>query len=1188
MGSFMEELWSSIFTPGPTPTLLIATNVTFAALQVLLLALLIATYSIHFVVLSVLSGSLWYSINWFAQEVKAAQAASTQKPTQLQKPSTDGDDNKNREVTGSDRKLRKSGSPDGAESDTETEGLVERKSAPAARPSLQSASTTASTTLQLPGAGDTRKRPSVGGDSSGYTSTDIFTYRTRQDQSILPSIHPSFLHSQVSKESASSSRNASQITTPRNMAPDSSICAGRSHIFASVFPPASVEDCTSTTARRSPPPPPPPPTTTTTGSGPSSQSSRKSNTVSHGASEPVTRSGKKGSFDRAWRSATGFLALPDRGFEPLVRFEEIGEAGFLELWNRHKKPSKEVRDALRYLVQVSLASSGSGSHAERRSIVDWYGSEIQRHFLGNFRAGLCKLLDSPSKDDLLHMIVDCLQLVRRIYFVPLVEYLLPLIEGEEQGKVFLRLRRSFHMMIGYALPWTQISMLLMRELMKDALVILGIDSLSEEVDIAEDVSVDNMEVDRQYSVSYHDWRDAPSAEIRAQLMTEVEDLRVNAARERLLSLLSNLQLVGMGGEKAQEVFASVMDTMMTEFIRAAYTSHWEGPSLVSLHLRQWIENVFAQLVVQVLAVINVSESGVRDQGYLDVKLSDVQKWQDIGIARLGALRTGELFDVIIEWPASSGAIEDLRHFTTHPASRHHLTHSFAAVLNRRLLHPGASTVEILQVYISIIRAFNLLDPKGVLLDRIARPIRRYLRDREDTIKVIVGGLLADPANADGRTASSSETLVELSAELNKAHQTSMRNDSGELDWDDMNWMPDPVDAAPDYRKSKSSDVIGSLISLFDSKETFVREMQNMLAERLLQKRTDFDQEMSVLELLKLRFGDSALQACEVMLRDIFDSRRVDAVVRNDQGMIGKRRVQQPFTPDGSGMDDSRASAVETTDMPELHAKILSHFFWPEIQGQEFKVPEEIAQLQQRYAEGFGSLKQSRKLTWLNGLGQVIVELDLEDRVFVEEVTTWQATVIYAFNNPSSSSEAIVTKTTSELSQELQMSTALVRSACLFWVSRRILAEVQRDIFRVLETLPVKDSNNQGTATTPAGATAGTSGGASGVDDTMPDGGRSGTTDAETAAAAANAAAAAAAKESADAAAMEKMNLYWQFIVGMLTNQGAMPLQRIVMMLKIAVPGGFPFSNEELREFLAGMVSKGKLEIVSGGNYKIVQ
>ncbi|KAI0196877.1 ER protein Pkr1-domain-containing protein [Astrocystis sublimbata] len=74
MAGFVEQLWESIFTPGPTPTLLIATNVTFAALQVVLFILLIATYSAHFIALSVLSGGLWWSINWFANELNAAKA----------------------------------------------------------------------------------------------------------------------------------------------------------------------------------------------------------------------------------------------------------------------------------------------------------------------------------------------------------------------------------------------------------------------------------------------------------------------------------------------------------------------------------------------------------------------------------------------------------------------------------------------------------------------------------------------------------------------------------------------------------------------------------------------------------------------------------------------------------------------------------------------------------------------------------------------------------------------------------------------------------------------------------------------------------------------------------------------------------------------------------------------------------
>lgn len=74
MAAFFEDLWTSVFTPGPTSTLLIATNVTFAGLQTILLALLIATYSVHFVVLSVLSAGLWLAINWFAKEVMIAQA----------------------------------------------------------------------------------------------------------------------------------------------------------------------------------------------------------------------------------------------------------------------------------------------------------------------------------------------------------------------------------------------------------------------------------------------------------------------------------------------------------------------------------------------------------------------------------------------------------------------------------------------------------------------------------------------------------------------------------------------------------------------------------------------------------------------------------------------------------------------------------------------------------------------------------------------------------------------------------------------------------------------------------------------------------------------------------------------------------------------------------------------------------
>lgn len=84
MSAFITDLVQSIFTPGPTPTLLIATNATFACLQAVLLLLLIATFSIHFVILSFLSAGLWWSINWFVSELKAAQRREDDKKRSLE------------------------------------------------------------------------------------------------------------------------------------------------------------------------------------------------------------------------------------------------------------------------------------------------------------------------------------------------------------------------------------------------------------------------------------------------------------------------------------------------------------------------------------------------------------------------------------------------------------------------------------------------------------------------------------------------------------------------------------------------------------------------------------------------------------------------------------------------------------------------------------------------------------------------------------------------------------------------------------------------------------------------------------------------------------------------------------------------------------------------------------------------
>lgn len=171
MADFVANLWGSVFTPGTTPTLLIATNATFAALQLVLAALLLATYSIHFVILSLLCGGLWYSINWFASELAAAQAKE-EEADRLRKKTTRESDWKTR------GEVEDSADDEGGK--TEVEGdVVEVKTRGEIRDALRMGGKGTlggiSSSSQLVGGGGklTARQPQIDeADRSGEISTD--------------------------------------------------------------------------------------------------------------------------------------------------------------------------------------------------------------------------------------------------------------------------------------------------------------------------------------------------------------------------------------------------------------------------------------------------------------------------------------------------------------------------------------------------------------------------------------------------------------------------------------------------------------------------------------------------------------------------------------------------------------------------------------------------------------------------------------------------------------------------------------------------------------------------------------------------------------------------------------------------------------------------------------------------------
>ena len=99
---------------------------------------------------------------------------------------------------------------------------------------------------------------------------------------------------------------------------------------------------------------------------------------------------------------------------------------------------------------------------------------------------------------------------------------------------------------------------------------------------------------------------------------------------------------------------------------------------------------------------------------------------------------------------------------------------------------------------------------------------------------------------------------------------------------DLNWQPDPIDALPDFKKGKVSDIIESLISIFDSKDIFIDEFTRLFGDSLIKLKDYNVEEIELnLNLLKSRFGKQNFATLDVMIRDIKESEYLnDLFVRN--------------------------------------------------------------------------------------------------------------------------------------------------------------------------------------------------------------------------------------------------------------------------------------------------------------------
>ncbi|KAN0059780.1 hypothetical protein ACQY0O_008354 [Thecaphora frezii] len=606
-----------------------------------------------------------------------------------------------------------------------------------------------------------------------------------------------------------------------------------------------------------------------------------------------------------------------------------------------------------------------------------------------------------------------------------------------------------------------------------------------------------------------------------------------AAQDDINRLASSAEALGLSAV-ILTLLTSVLHSEISRKVTASTTGQgateddevWELEEPAREKLIDWLDNKVKprfQAIVQLCAhkarpSIDAMDVVVDDADRLiEDEFSDEGTWEsrlDYHLDRtLCAVRALQLFDLIAIYPESVPALEDLRVGLERTDDKLFVARALSESLQTRLLHPGAHTRDIIQIYVHMVRALRDVDPSGVVLSRVVAPLRRYLRARKDTIPVIVSSLLGEDPDftllkdeLEAADAESADEAENSAARGGRRRRRSMANRSrkrqaagpsgpdpnasasassdsdSDLDYQDPEWQPKPVDAGRGYRLSTSRDIIGMLISIFDDRAGFIGALEQSMAEQLVRIRgykamREYRNNM----ILKKRFGEKNMGRCDVMLGDVTESRRIDAGVHQRA-----ERERRNYAAQTAEERERQRDSNEVLDA--LHPLVISRQFWPDLStassaasgsrrastpsvataagatgtaasavtvaAAPTKLPPRFAEAMQRYQTLFQASKAMRRLEWLLHLGSVQLELAMDDgRKLQVECSPLEACVVETLASTPADAAGQKRADPYQLAQMVGLEDAGdAVNACRAWCERGVLGEMEDGSFVVLEHL----------------------------------------------------------------------------------------------------------------------------------------
>lgn len=275
-----------------------------------------------------------------------------------------------------------------------------------------------------------------------------------------------------------------------------------------------------------------------------------------------------------------------------------------------------------------------------------------------------------------------------------------------------------------------------------------------------------------------------------------------------------------------------------------------------------------------------------------------------------------------------------------------------------------------------------------------------------------------------------------------------------------------------------------------------------------------------------------MRQCEIMIKDMGDSKRVAANIHSTQKNTGEK--------------------------PTVDAAIISHIFWPPLQKERLKNHPRIQPLIDQYSLEYAKYKNPRRLVWFSQLGQVQLEIDVIDEETGETMTKdftcspLQATLISHFEDNGGRWKV------SDLSNETGVAEDIIRKKIGYWINHRVIkAVVGNNGELVYELVSFYDASH-------------------GSDHDVADHVYEEDDDGLVV--------------SLSEHEEEETKAFESYILGMLSNSGQLSLDRIHNNLKMFVTGSehrYSMTPRQLSGFLQHMCKAEKIEYGAGGMYKIL-